>query len=90
MQSYTVLGCTNEGAALCRKCCPLPEAKCEENHGAIFADSEWDCNPPTCDVCLERIEGVQIVHYPKNHESTFNGVLVLTPRCEYCNVTVRS
>lgn len=57
-----VLGCTNDGAAYCPKHCPDRE-RCEIEHGAILRGSEWDCSPPSCDVCLEAIEGPTILHY---------------------------
>ena len=73
MKSYTFLGCTNDGAAYCDRCCPDPDV-CEDEHGAIFADSEWDCSPPTCDACGEPIDGVQVIHTPT----------ALGGYCRYC------
>ncbi|KKK54305.1 hypothetical protein LCGC14_3086060 [marine sediment metagenome] len=49
-----VLGCTFDGAAFCPAHCPDKD-RCEDEHGAIFADSEWDCEP-SCDRCSELIE----------------------------------
>lgn len=71
MKSFDVLGCVNDGAAYCSDHCPDP-ITCEEGHGAIFADSEWDCAEPSCDACFSPIEGVSILHYGNP--------------CEYCNL----
>lgn len=70
VKAYTVLGCTNDGAIYCPAHCPDP-LNCDQDHGAIFAGSEWDCSPPTCDVnhgsngevLHEPIDGVTVIHY---------------------------
>lgn len=61
MKSYDVLGCVPADSAcvFCKGCCPSPDT-CETEHGAVFADSEWDY-VPTCDRCQEPIEGVRII-----------------------------
>jgi len=61
MKAYDVLGCTDDGAAFCKEHCPTPP-ECEDEHGAIFADSEWDCCGPVCDVCHTEIEGPTVLH----------------------------
>jgi hypothetical protein len=66
-----VLGCVpaDSGSTYCLEHCPDPD-NCEMEHGAIFRGSEWDCSPPSCDTCLEAIEGPTILHYGRP--------------CEYC------
>ena len=61
MKSYTVLGCAppESASTFCIRCCPEPK-DCEQTHGAIFADSEWEYEP-TCYQCHEAIEGVRIL-----------------------------
>ena len=75
MRSFTVLGCSpkDSGSVYCSRCCPDP-ANCAQFHLAVFADSEWDCSPPTCDKCLEAIDGVNVIH-------NFTG-----DNCEYCGI----
>ena len=62
MRSVTdVVGCTDDGMASCLEHCPDKKC-CELEHGAIFVGSEWDYPGPSCDVCLQRIEGVTLLH----------------------------
>lgn len=65
VKSYTVVGCAppDGGYVLCPECCPLDPGVCERLHGAVFADSEWECSPPTCDQCHEPLEHVSIIHH---------------------------
>ncbi len=58
VKCYDVLGCVpaDSGCVYCPDCCPNP-AHCEDDHGAVFADSEWD-SYPSCDDCGESIDGV--------------------------------
>ena len=62
MKVTDVLGCTDNDDAYCLAHCPNKE-QCEWEHGAIFVGSEWNCPGPSCDVCLNRIEGMTLLHY---------------------------
>jgi hypothetical protein len=77
MRIYNVLGCVDDGAAFCLAHCPNDGGGyCEEAHGAIFVDSEWQCPPPACDECGESIEGVTVIHGLQLDE------------CEYCGTVL--
>ncbi len=62
-----VVGCVplDSGVVFCPDCCPAPNS-CEDEHGAIFVGSEWDCAPPSCDACHNVIEEVRIIHYQQD------------------------
>ena len=58
MKSFDVVGYANteDGYCICLDCINEDD---KERFQPIFADSEWD-SYPTCDVCLETIEDVNL------------------------------
>lgn len=71
MKAWDYEAMTWDASVYCVEC--LPSGVSREDAYPIFADSEWDCFPPTCDTCSTIHDYVSIIHYGDP--------------CEYCGFT---
>jgi len=73
MNASDVVGYTYEHDVYCPDCLPGGvnpyDPDNEDEVGAIFVDSEWDCPGPICCSCGEMIEGPTILHDGCEHDT---------------------